>query len=74
MARSSSMTVERPGMGRYVIEYNMNTDELLIRYALGNKPAMALGFDQFLEAFERRIDDNRYRPISEEKRAKGEGR
>lgn len=73
MARSSSMTVERDGFGRYLVEYNATTDEILVRHVLrGESKVLALNFDKFIEAVERRIQDNRYRPISEEQRAKDE--
>lgn len=65
-SRSTAMTVVRHE-GRYLIEYDANIDEVVIR-RLG-KPAIALSFDKFMEAFERRIQDDMYRPLLEEERA-----
>lgn len=70
--RSSSMSVIRPGKWA-TVSYDWNTDEVIVRLNETGKDArvMALPFDKFIEAFERRIDDDRYRPISEAKRARG---
>lgn len=64
--RSVSMTVVRPE-GRYVIDYEANIDELVIRRQ--GDVTLALTFDKFLEAFERRIQDDKYRPLLEAERA-----
>lgn len=64
-ARSSSMPVQRV-TSKAMIQYNASTDEMLISNA--NK-TMALRWDEFIEAIERRIQDKMYRPISEESRA-----
>lgn len=65
--RSTSMTVRRPGMN-HIIEYNAQADEVLLQRPEG---LMCLSYEAFVQAFERRVDDNRYRPISEAERAKG---
>lgn len=65
-ARSSSMYVQR-ATSKHLIEYNAATDELLIQTPTG---PLCLAWDAFLEAVERRIDDSRYRPLTEAERAK----
>lgn len=64
--RSTSMDIRRPGMV-HILEYNAQTDEVLLQRPEG---PMALSYDAFIEAFERRVDDNCYRPMSEEDRAR----
>lgn len=66
--RNTSMNVRRLNMN-HILEYNAQLDEVVLR-----RPGavLALSYDAFVEAFERRVDDERYRPISEEDRAREE--
>lgn len=61
------MSVRRAGSA-FRIDYDAAVDEVVVRTA---NETLALRPEAFLEAVRRRIDDDRYRPISEEKRARG---
>lgn len=65
-ARSSSMPVQR-ATSKHYIEYNAATDELIIQTPGG---PLCLAWDKFIEAILRRIDDDRYRPLTETQRTR----
>lgn len=67
MPRSEGMNVRRVGSS-FRIDYDATVDEIVVRTA---DETLALRPEAFMEAMKRRIDDDRYRPISEEKRARG---
>ena len=71
-ARSSSITIQR-ATSKHTIQYNAGTDEILVLNGQQGTAVLCLRWDELMEAMERRIDDKRYRPISEEDRAR-EGR
>lgn len=60
------MKVMRAGIC-FTLEYSKDTDELIIRSGL---KTMAIRPEAFIEAVERRIDDDRYRPVTETEREK----
>lgn len=60
------MRIERPGL-KILVEYDPKLDEVVFR---SNQRVFALKPEQLMEAVERRVDDARYRPITEDERVR----